>query len=771
MRIRENFDTDWMFYDGDIPTQYAIRAGCTGGLTELKKRETGEWTQIAYNDKEIPINLDKKRWSKINIPHDFIVGKNFSKEEWDAQGFLPSSIGCYRKVFTVGEELFGKKISLEFEGVSRNCTIWVNGHLLLNHFSGYTSFWLDMTDCLNYGEENVIFIKVDAREYEGWWYEGAGIYRHVWYTVTDRVHVDRWGTYVKTPVITPESATVEIETTIKNETAHEAQSNIETAIYDKTGKKAASQKTAFNIAAQSSIVVKQSLEVNEPLLWDLDSPNLYTAKTIIENHDTYETVFGIRSIEFTHDGFFLNGHHVIIKGTCNHQDFAGLGIALPDSINEYKIKRLLKMGSNAYRSSHHPATPAILDACDRLGMLVMDENRKLDSSKRGLEDLDALVLRDRNHPSVIMWCLENEECIEGTKIGKQITATLRDRVHAMDPTRPTTAAINHCWNNNNYEECVDFMGYNYGQRDGQYIKDMKQYPDRMIICTESTSSTTTRGIYEDDAIRGYCTSYETNLAPWCCTHERSWLDLLENPRLTGMFVWTGFDYRGEPTPYSWPCINSHFGIMDTCGLPKDAYFYYKSIWTDEPMVHFMPHWNLKKNGEKVTVRLFSNCESIELVLNGRSLGEKKMILNSHLDWDVEFEEGTLCAIGKIDNHEAARFSRTTSLNPKKIELWCDRNTVTGDGCDTLVVYASVKDEKGNVVPYADNEITFNISGGILAGVGNGDPADHASDKQNYRRAFNGHCAALIQADGSKNSVEITAHSTGLEDGHISFSVL
>lgn len=771
MRIREKFDSDWMFYDGDIPVQHAIKAGCTGGVTQLKKREDGEWTQIAYSDEDASVNLDESRWSKVCLPHDFIVGKDFSREAWNRQGFLPVGIGCYHKVFTVGEELLGKKVFLEFEGVSRNCTIWLNGHLLLNHVSSYTGFWLDMTDCLNYGEENVIFIKVDAREYEGWWYEGAGIYRHVWYTVTDRVHVDKWGTFVKTPAISAESATVEIETTVRNETAQELQSSLKTVIYDKNGEKAASQKTAFCVKAQSSTVITQSLEVKNPLLWDLDTPNLYTAKTVIEKHDTYETVFGIRSIEFTHEGFFLNGRHVVIKGTCNHQDFGGLGVALPDSINEFKIKRLLEMGSNAYRSAHNPATPALLDACDRLGMLVLDENRKLDSSKRGLEDLETLVLRDRNHPSVIMWCLENEEHIEGSKIGKQILTALSDFVHASDPTRPTTAAVNHDWNKNNYAECVDIVGYNYGQRENQYIKDMKQYPDRRFICTESTSSTTSRGVYEDDEERGYCTSYETNLMSWCCMHERSWLDLAENPRLTGIFVWTGFDYRGEPTPYVWPCINSHFGIMDTCGLPKDAYFYYKSVWTDEPMVHFMPHWNLKKNSEKVTVRIFSNCESVELVLNGKSLGEKKMILNAHLDWDVEYEEGTLCVIGKTGGRETARFSRTTALSPAKIELCCDRSEVKGDGCDTLVVYASIKDKKGNVVPYAANEITFNVSGGIVAGVGNGNPSDHASDKQNYRCAFNGCCAAMIQADGSKDKLEITACSSGLDDGHISFNVL
>ncbi|MDO4562304.1 MAG: beta-galactosidase GalA [Clostridia bacterium] len=765
-RIRESFDFNWMFYKGDLEIGYAIKAGCTGSFTALDKNKDGEWTQIAYSDKEAVIDIDEKRWTKVSIPHDFIVGGDFSRGEWDAQGFLPTGVGCYRKVFRVEEDLFGKKISLEFEGVSRNCTIWLNGHLVLNHFSGYTGFWLDMTDFLNYGGENVIFIKVDAREFEGWWYEGAGIYRHVWYTVTDRVHVGRWGTYVTTPQISETHADVRIEAQIENETAHEEASVLETVIYDENGGIVASGETSVVIAPQGKTVTVQNLRVPKPMLWDIDSPCLYIAKSTIKGHDTYETAFGIRKIEFTKEGFFLNGRHVLIKGTCNHQDFAGVGSALPDSINEYKIKKLLEMGSNAYRSSHHPATPALLDACDRLGMLVMDENRKLDSSERGLADIDSLILRDRNHPSIIMWCLDNEESILGTKVGKQIETTLRDRVHSLDSTRPTTVAMNHGWNENGYEECMDIMGYNYGQRGEQYIKDMAEYPDRMMICTESTSSTTTRGIYKDDTERGYCTSYETNLASWCCTHEKSWLDLIKHPRLTGIFVWTGFDYRGEPTPYSWPCVNSHFGIMDTCGLPKDAYYYYKSVWTDKPMVHFMPHWDLKRNGEKVNVRIFSNSETIELKLNGKSLGERAMVKNAHLDWEVEYEEGEIEAIGKNGGVQVCAFSRMTSGAPYKVELCCEREDISFDGRDTVVVRACVTDVRGNVVPFASNEIEFSASGGRIIGVGNGDPADHSSDKSRFRRAFNGYCVALVQATGETDSLTICAASKGLEDASI-----
>ncbi len=458
---------------------------------------------------------------------------------------------------------------------------------------------------------------------------------------------------------------------------------------------------------------------------------------------------------------------MLIKGTCNHQDFAGIGSALPDSINEYKIIKLKEMGSNAYRSSHHPATASLLDACDRLGMLVMDENRKLDSSPRGIEDLKAMLYRDRNHPSIIMWCLDNEEVILGTKTAKRIETTLRRITHKIDPTRPTTVAMNHGWNENSYEDCVDIMGYNYGQRKDQYINDLRDYPERMTICTESTSSTTTRGIYADDHVRGYCTSYETNLAIWCCTHEKSWKDLLANPRLTGIFVWTGFDYRGEPTPYAWPCINSHFGIMDTCGFPKDAYYYYKAVWTDEPTVHFFPHWCLKNEGEPVNVRIVGNCDSVELILNGRSLGERELDKTGHIDWSVNYEKGCLKAVGKNNGTAVCEQTAVTAGSPARLRLETDR-ALLRNGSDAIVIRAYVLDTDGNPVPYADTEVNFAVSeGASIIGVGNGDPSSHEPDKAEKRRAFNGCCVAVVQSTGDfSGKITFCADALGLEGASI-----
>lgn len=764
-RIHCQFNDEWKFFKGNIDVQYAIKAGRTGGLTDIGRSRDGEWTQIAYNDKEEKITISEEAWESVTLPHDWVVYGDFSKEEWDAQGYLPTGVGCYRKVFEIPEEYEGRHIEIEFDGISRNATVWLNGHLIGSHFSGYTSFSYDISDYLRYGGErkNVIFIKADARDFEGWWYEGAGIYRHVWLTVTDKLRVEKWGTFITTPEV-GETAVVRIETNLVNDNEYGENAELVTEIYTPDGSKAGEIVSPFEILPSDKATVVQTVNVNSPRRWDIDTPNLYTAKTKIvkdgETVDTYETIFGIRTIEFTKEGFFLNGRHVLIKGTCNHQDFAGIGSALPDSINEYKIKKLKEMGSNAYRSSHHPATESLLDACDRLGMLVMDENRKLDSTPRGIEDLKALLYRDRNHPSVIMWCLDNEEVILGTKTGKRIETTLRRLTHKIDPTRPTTIAMNHGWNENDYEDCVDVMGYNYGQRGEQYINDIRDYPERLMICSESTSSTTTRGIYADDNERGYCTSYETNLASWCCTHEKSWKDLLANPRLTGIFVWTGFDYRGEPTPYAWPCINSHFGIMDTCGFPKDAYYYYKAIWTDEPTIHFFPHWNLKKEGEEVCVRIVGNCDTVELILNGRSLGERELDKTGHIDWLVRYEKGSLKAVGKNNGTAVCEQTAVTAGAPAKIRLETDR-AMLRDGRDAVVVRASVHDKDGNIVPYADTEINFSVSDGAkIIGVGNGNPSSHEPDKSTKRRAFNGYCAAVVQSTGAKAGA-ITFKADGL----------
>ncbi|WJH37497.1 glycoside hydrolase family 2 protein [Paenibacillus sp. CC-CFT747] len=691
MRVRESFDKDWLFHKGDIPVQTAVKAGMTGGVTDCKKNGQGEWLLIAYADKEKDADEGSIEWQPVTLPHDWVVEGQFVNDPTigsrpASHGYLPTGIGCYLKSFDIPEEDLGKKITLHFDGVMKKAMVWVNGHLLGTNQSGYSSFYYDLTPMLRYGDEgrNVVFVKADAEEYEGWWYEGAGIYRHVWLQKTGRLHIAHHGVSITTPTVTDTEAETVVRTVIHNEEFSKQACELITRLLNPDGVIVAEERRKVDIERYGHLEVEQRLQVSHPKRWSPEKPNLYTALMELRKDgqilDLLETPFGIRTIEFTADiGFLLNGKPYRIKGTCNHQDFAGVGVALPDRLIEYKIKLLKEMGCNAYRSAHHPPTPELLDICDRLGMLVMDENRKLDSSPEGLAQLKNLVCRDRNHPSVILWCLENEEILEGTPTGARILRELAETVRRLDPSRPVLAAMNHGWTDGEYSEQVDIVGYNYGQRvigyrgadrPGQYLTDKERYPERLMICSESTSSTTTRGIYEDDPIRGYCSSYETSMPVWACSHEKSWQDLLAYPFLAGIFVWTGFDYRGEPTPHAWPCVTSHFGIMDLCGFPKDAYYYYKSVWTDEPTIHLMPHWNWPgKDGQMIPVRICTNAEQVELILNGRSLGVREAATASYLDWDVPYEKGSLYAAAYSNGRRIAETAIVTS-GPRTGLNWC-----------------------------------------------------------------------------------------------------
>lgn len=782
-RMRETFDENWLFHHGEIPIKYAVKAGKTGGITDCGKEEDGEWLSIAFSDKGMSTADIPKDWSLIQLPHDWCVEGQYDNDpnlgtRPGSHGYLPVGIGFYRKFFEISTADLGKKISIQFDGVMGKSTVWVNGHLLGENFSGYTGTSYDVTDILRYGDEgkNVVLVKVDATEYEGWWYEGCGIYRHVWLEKTDRLHVARNGTYVTTPEIGDEAATVSVKTRVVNEYGEDKHAEIITAILGPSGEIVAQDVIQATIPWYGDAEVEQLLKVPSPVLWSPETPSLYQVRSEIRTvdglADQYETTFGIRSIHFDlQDGFLLNGKPYPIKGTCNHQDFAGVGVALPNSLIEYKIKLLKEMGCNAYRSAHHPATPELLDICDRMGMLVMDENRKLDSSAQGIENLKELLLRGRNHPSIIIWSMENEENLEGTVMGARILKTLVDITHRIDPTRPTLAAMNHGWNNGGYSDVVDIVGYNYGQRRDQDRNDRKQYPNRLMIGSESASYTVTRGIYAEDPVKGHCSSYGTNLPSWSCSPEKAWSDVVENPYLTGVFIWTGFDYRGEPTPYRWPCVNSHFGIMDTCGFPKDIYYYMKAAWTEEPMVHAFPHWNWTgREGELIDVRVYSNCEAVELFLNGESLGEKPVNRLFHLEWQVSYSPGELKVVAKKQGEPAAWQSIHTTGCAHSIVMTPDRQTIQADGRDVSAIRVSVVDDQGRLVPLADNEITFTVEGGgRLLGVGNGNPSSHESDKDAHRRAFNGYCLALVQSGKEAGEITIKAESPGLQPGTLTIS--
>ena len=774
-RAKENFDFNWQFHKGDIAMKLVVRVG-QGGITDInvpiiqKKDTVIDYTNFRSSSSMLPSD-----WKTVNLLHDWCIEGIFVHDDDlgsqpSASGYLPVGVGFYRKEFEIPESDKGKKISIEFDGIFRNSTVWVNGHLLGNHLSGYTPSNYDLSDFLRYGNEgkNAILVKVDATQPEGWWYEGCGIYRHVWLVKTDKLHVGRFGTYVTTPTVSDAEAAVNIKTTLKNEYKTAKNVTLVSKIVDKKGFVLDTETSTLSISPFDQAEVSQTCAIKKPLLWSPETPNLYKVLTeVVENGnivDTYETTFGVRIIEINKNGVFLNGKLCPVKGTCNHQDFAGIGVAVPDKINWYKLKVLKETGSNAYRCTHHMPTPEVLDMCDSIGMLVLDENRHLSSSKDGLEDLSTMLYRDRNHPSIFMWSLENEEAMQGTVMGARIMETMVNTAHKIDPTRKVTAAMNHARNEGGYSDVLDVVGYNYGDKQLAYVKDKENHPDRVIFCTEGTSFVSTRGEYENSWWKHLCSNSTLWQPQWGPYPGEDWTDIVKYPYLGGTFVWTAFDYRGEPTPFSWPSVASQFGFLDVCGFPKDGYYAYKSAWTDIPTVHIFPHWNWPgKEGDSIKVHCYTNCEEVELFLNGKSIGKQKAIPYSKLIWPVIYKPGKLEARGYKAGKLITKDVVETTTAPSQIALSSDVATLKADGCDVAVIRIAIKDAKGRVVPTASNLVKFSIEGpGKIIGVANGNPNSHEPDKASQRMAFNGYCMVLVQSDKEVGEISIKALSENLK---------
>lgn len=774
-RVKENFDFNWQFHKGDIAIKLVVRVG-QGGITDINVPViTKKDTVIDYTDFRSSASFNPSDWKEVNLPHDWAVEEAFVNDSTlgsqpAGSGYLPVGLGVYRKEFEIPESDKGKKIAIEFDGIFRNSTVWVNGHLLGTHQSGYTPSNYDLSDVLRYGNEgkNVILVKVDATQPEGWWYEGAGIYRHVWLVKTDRLYVTRFGTYVTTPTVSHAEATVSIKITLKNEYKTAKNVTLVSKIVNKKGLVFDTKTSTLSISPFDQMEVSQTGAIEKPLLWSPETPNLYKVLTEVSENgkitDTYETTFGVRTVEINKNGVFLNGRLYPVKGTCNHQDFAGIGVAVPDKINWYKLKLLKEMGSNGYRCTHHMPTPEVLDMCDSIGMLVLDENRHLSSSEDGLKDLAAMLYRDRNHPSIFMWSLENEEAMQGTVTGARIMETMVKTAHKIDPFRKVTAAMNHARNDGGYADVLDVVGYNYGDKQLAYVKDKENHPDRVMFCTEGTSFVSTRGEYENSWWKHICSNSILWQPDWGPYPGEDWADIVKYPYLGGLFVWTGFDYRGEPTPFSWPSVSSQFGIMDVCGFPKDGYYAYKAAWTDIPVVHIFPHWNWTgKEGENIDVHCYTNCDEVELFLNGKSIGKQKAKSFKKLIWSVIYKPGKLEARGYKAGKLVTKDIVETTAAAAQVALDSDANTIKADGCDVAVIKVSIKDAKGRVVPTADNLVKFSIEGpGRIIGVANGNPNSHEPDKSSQRMAYNGYCMVLVQSDKQAGIIKLKAASETLK---------
>jgi len=752
------------------PNEVVVLVENTAGPGYIKEADLVDFDKEEKVPPAARAAYDDNLWKPVHLPHDFVVEGTFDPKADGSHGFLPKDSGWYRKSFDLPLNDKGKSLWLDFDGVYRDSRVWLNGKLLGKHASGYTSFRYDISDVANYGGKNTLTVYVDARISEGWWYEGGGIYRHVWLTKADPLHVKPWGTYVVSKPV-GNKANLSLETTLINQSGSTASFKLVSEIKDNKGKTILKLSNPVKAATGAEVKIIQKGGFNKANLWSLENPYMYTWVTRVEKAgqivDQVETSFGVRDIRFDKDkGFFLNSKPVKIKGTCNHQDFAGLGTAIPDRVFNYRIEKLKEMGSNAYRCSHNPPAPELLDACDRLGMLVMDENRKLGDTPEILSQLESMVLRDRNHPSIFLWSLCNEESLQGTKKGRSQGEAMKEVVKKYDKTRLVTAAMNYGWGGDGLSNVLELQGFNYAI--DQYDAYRTSHPNVPLYGSETASTVSTRGIYVTDKLLGYVSAYDVNHTEWAHTAEAAWRPIAERPWMAGVFVWTGFDYRGEPTPYNWPCVNSHFGILDMCGFPKDNFYYYKSWWGDKPILHLFPHWNWPgKEGQQVDVWCQTNYDMVELFLNGKSLGKQETPRNGHLEWKVWYEPGTLTAKALHEGQVVAETKVETTGEPAQVNLEPYQTKMLADGEDTIPVVVSIRDDKGRLMPIADNQVTFKVTGPAhIAGVGNGNPSSHEPDKAEQRKSFNGLCMVLIQANETPGTIELTATSPGLKSATI-----
>ncbi len=726
-RERLLFDFGWKFHLGN---EWGIGQ-------KLDKSGSGRGpASMAFSDAS---------WRQVNLPHDWAIELPFDPRADASHGFRAvgeafpeNSVAWYRRTFELAASDKGRRLWIEVDGAFRDSSVFVNGWIVGHNDSGYGSTRYDITDVARCGEKNVIAIQVDATHPEGWFYEGAGIYRHVWLVKTAPVALapDSIFVYSEFPQNLPTGeATIHLQARVDNKLTTAADAEVSWEISGPNGKSVASAKQSVNASAGVASDVRQTTTVAAPELWSPETPRLYRLTTTVSVGgkivDQQTTEFGIRTIAFdANRGFLLNGQPYVIKGTCNHQDHAGVGSALPDRLQYFRIGKLKEMGSNAYRTSHNPPTPELLEACDRLGMLVMDENRLLGSDAQHLQWLEDLVRRDRNHPSVVIWSLANEEFnTQATPAGGRAAATMKEKVKLLDPTRQVTANSDLGNVFEGLNSAVDVRGWSYHIGVNNMDAYHAAHPNQPNIGSEQGSTVSTRGIYFVDPVRGYVTAYDDNGQNWSNTAEQWWTFFDSRPWMSGGFVWTGFDYRGEPTPYGWPCVNSHFGVYDTCGFAKDNFWYYRAWWSKEPVLHLLPHWNWAgKEGQVMDVRALSNCDEVELFLNQKSLGRLTMKHDSELKWKVPYAAGTLAAKGFKDGKLVIETQVETTGAAAAMRLTPDRATINADGEDISIITVSVTDAQGRVVPVANNAISFTLDGpGRIIGVGNGDPSCHEPD--------------------------------------------
>ncbi len=784
-RQTERLNEGWKFHFGSASNVEADFKRGTEYFNYLTKAHS------IHNEGPYILKFDDSSWKEVRIPHDWVVNLPYAPEASHSHGYKTvgwkypeTSVGWYRKVFSVPASDEGRHIELQFDGIFRNAEVWVNGFYLGGEPSGYITHVYDISDYLDYGADNVICVRADASLEEGWFYEGAGIYRDVWLKKADKLHIKTNGTFVYSTFRDHDlaNAILKVSAEVENTSLNSVDFCVNQTLLDADGNEVGSFKNMEGKAkAKETKTYKGMMKVNNPHLWDINDPYLYKLRTdvVVGGNivDTYYTTLGIREIEFSPEyGFRLNGKQVELKGINCHQDHAGVGSAIPDALQEWRIKQLKELGCNAYRASHNPMTPALLDICDREGILVIDENRLMGINDYHLHQLTEMIRRDRNHPSIIMWSGGNEEWgLENDIKGVRLSASMREYSHRLDPSRMMTIANA---GGNQMINSAEIQAYNYIVQNDVENRH-RQHPEWTVVGTEETTACGTRGVYYPDPQKRWMPSINRTDSTYENIIERGWKFYHEKPWAAGLFYWTGFDYRGEPNPLGYPAVGSEFGILDYCGFPKDEAYYLKSWWTDETVLHIFPHWNLQGHeGEKVSLWAYSNCDEVELFVNGKSVGKKQMPKDGHLTWDAVYAPGSLRAIGYKNGKKVKETIIQTTGEAQNIIMETDRSIIDADGRDVAVVNISLADKKRRIVPTACNMLTFKVVGDArILGAGNGDPAfkgeDHPAElncKEFSIPAFNGYAQVLIQSSDVPGKVVVECSADGCKTSNIIINV-
>ncbi|MEM6643503.1 MAG: glycoside hydrolase family 2 TIM barrel-domain containing protein [Bacteroidota bacterium] len=794
------------------------------GFAQYTPEENFNKGWLFFNEKaegaEKP-SFEDASWRQLDLPHDWAIEGPFDINYNARSGGLPfHGTGWYRKHFTMPESAKGKVVRIEFEGAMYNAHVWVNGEFIGNRPYGYIGFEYDISQYLNYdGSDNVIAVRLQPEDLSTRWYPGAGIYRSVWLKIDEQQYVDNWGTFITTPRVNEEVAVVQNETTIVNKSSQTKKVKVVQTYFDPQGMEVASVDEEIEIPGNDKVVSALYTKVSNPKVWDLETPHLYTAITTISSEgkvlDTFNSRFGIRTIRHDLDAFYLNGRQVRFNGVCLHHDNGALGAAVYRRADERKLQIMKEMGVNAIRTSHNPPSREFLELCDELGLMVQDEAFdvwKIPKVENGYNvffeewaerDLKDMVLRDRNHPSIVMWSIGNEIIEQrDAKNGWKTAKMLNDFVKEVDKTRPTSAGFNYydVPYQNNMANQVDIAGVNYKPTKYGEIRGIN--PNLPLYGSETSSCTSSRGVYHLP-IEKYktheslqVTSYDLIGPPWAYPPDVEFHFQKEFPHTMGEFIWTGFDYLGEPTPYggrdnstngywndSWPSRSSYFGAVDLCGFPKDRFYLYQSQWTDKPMIHLLPHWNWKgMEGETIPVYSYTNCDEAELFLNGKSLGKKKKGVDKttllvkflrydpttfdspyRLSWEVPYEAGELKVVGYKDGKAITEKVINTAGKPAKISLSADRAMIDADGRDLSYVTVRIEDKNGNLCPNATNLVNFSVKGaGDLIAVDNGNSATTESFQANFRKAFSGMALAILRSDESAGEITLKATGKGLK---------